>query len=66
MKILNINNIGLTSYYLEQKIYEIEKSGLVIIIDENGEEPDKIELHYNTQKDLEDKLSHILMYLTDK
>ena len=66
MNILNINNFGLISYYLEQKIYEIEKSGLVIITDEDGEEPDKIELHYDTQKDLEDKLSHILMCLTDK
>lgn len=66
MNILNINNFGLTSYYLEQKIYEIEKSGLVIISDEDGEKPDKIELHYDTQKDLEDKLSHILMCLTDK
>jgi len=66
MNILNIDNAGLTSYYLEQKVYEIEKSGLVIITDENGEEPDKIELHYTTQKDLEDKLSHILICLTDK
>ena len=67
MKKLNIENKFLTSYYLEQKFgSESEETGLKFIEpeDENGKE--KIELHYKDEKDLEEKLSYILMILTDK
>ena len=65
MKILKIKNEYLTGYYLEQKFQDdLEESGLRFI-QEDGEE-EKIELHYNDEKDLEDKLSFILMMLTDR
>lgn len=78
MKKLNIDNEGLTGYYLEEKFVDnheqrgstirgCEESGLVFIQeDETGENPGKIELHYKDESDLENKLSYIIMMLTDK
>ncbi len=67
MKVLKIENEGLTGYYLEEKFQdELDESGLVFISDETGETSDKIELHYKNEKDLESKLSYILMILTDR
>jgi hypothetical protein len=64
---LKIKNTGLTGYYLEQKLSsDLDKSGLKVISDEKGEKPDKIELHYTDEKDLEKKISLILGILTDK
>lgn len=64
--IINVKNTGLTGYYLEQKFQGDDESGLKIIeaLDENT--PEKIELHYSDKTDLENKISYILMMLTDK
>lgn len=78
--VLKIENTGLTGYYLNDKfvddptqfdeendsIYGCDESGLVFIQDVTGETPEKIELHYINNTDLEKKLSYIFMILTDK
>lgn len=79
-KILKIENEGLTGYYLGQKfenpgrhaesgfqkiIKGDEHSGLVFI-QENEDEKETIELHYTDEKDLKNKVSYILMVLTDR
>lgn len=62
--ILNIENKHLTSYYLDQYFGdEFEKSGLKFV---PGDDREKIELHYDSLEDLEQKVSYILMILTDK
>lgn len=60
MKKLKIENKGLTGYYLQEKFEDEAKSGLVFTKD------DEIELQYEDDKDLEKKLSYILMILTDR
>ena len=64
--VINIENISLTGYYLEDKFHEyLEESGFKFI-ESTETKKDKIEIHYNDEKDLEKKLSFILMLLTDK
>lgn len=67
MKKLKIKNTGLTGYYLEGKFNdEFTESGLKFIQDDSGETAGEIELHYKNESDLENKVSYILMILTDK
>jgi hypothetical protein len=62
MSLLKIENKYLTGYYLEQYFGdEFEETGLKFT--SNGK---KIELHYDSIEDLEEKVSYILMRLTDK
>jgi len=64
--IINIKNEGLTGYYLQDKFQTyLEESGFKFIESLETEE-EKIEIHYNDNQDLENKLSFILMLLTDK
>lgn len=77
-KFLKIENIGLTGYYLEDKFVEnhfpsddgiikgCNESGLVFKCDEQGLKSPEIELHYKDNVDLENKVSYIIMMLTDK
>lgn len=64
--ILKIKTSGLTTYYLEQKLYNIEETGLKIISDVVGDNTDELELHYTDKEDLENKLSYLLECLMDK
>ena len=67
MNIINIKNEYLTGYYLMEKFQnESAETGLVFIQDETRETKERIELHYTDATDLENKLSYILMILTDK
>lgn len=67
MPTININNEYLTGYYLYDKFQnELEETGLEFIQDGKGEEAEEIKLHYKDDKDLEKKISYILMVLTDK
>ena len=64
MSKLKIENKYLTGYYLEQYFGdEFEETGLKFTSNGDGE---KIELHYDSIEDLEEKVSYILMRLTDK
>lgn len=63
--VINIKNEGLTGYYLRDKFQEyLNESGFKFIESEN--EKEKIEIYYIDKQDLENKLSFILMLLTDK
>jgi len=68
MNKLNIKNKYLTSYYLDQYFGgEFKETGLKFIPDGDPDVgKEKIELHYDSLEDLEEKISYILMILTDK
>ncbi len=78
-KILKIKNPGLTGYYLQEHfvvdhhfgkgpdgIIKAGKETGLVFIQKDAEDEETIELHYKNEKDLEAKLSYILMILTDK
>lgn len=67
MPTLNIENKGLTGYYLEDKFQdEFRETGFEFIDENDGETPVEIKLHYSDHEDLEKKISYILMILTDR
>jgi hypothetical protein len=68
MSTINIKNEFLTGYYLEQRFQdELDKTGFEFIdADDDRDKKQEILLHYKDGKDLEEKISYILMVLTDK
>lgn len=62
---INIKNVGLTGYYLSQKFDEYpNESG--ISFNQVMDCKEEIEINYKDMEDLEEKISFILMVLTDK